>query len=238
MKKAIIITATQGLGFSLQKTSKQYGISSKTYSIGKCGVGESKALPAEKTDYALDISNEVTTKIEDNFDFIVWNTGVFLHKEFSKTTDAEIDTLIDLHYRFPLKIMRNLHQKQTKPYHFIAISSCSSWRMREFEAIYCGLCAAKATFVRNFANELSDNLPGSKVTLINPGGVRTAFYYEEDEPNLEGYLNQEKMSNFIWSSALEQEKTFVEIQYLRNKTSVCGFSEPIIEYGTKCAETI
>ncbi len=238
MSKAIIITASHGLGIAMHHVAKQYSVASKTYGVTKLGIGESDGFDLEKTDYKIDISDNTLVEIDEQFDFIVWNTGVFLHKPFTETSDFEIDTMIALHYQVPLKILRNLHRKQQKPYHLIAVSSCSSWRMREFEAVYCGLCAAKATFVRNFAKELANSLPGSKTTLINPGGVRTPFFYEEEHPQLDGYLNQEEMANFIWKTAIHQENIFEEIQYLRSKQVAEGSGAPIIEYGVKCAETI
>jgi short-subunit dehydrogenase len=238
MRNAIIVTATHGLGITMHHVARDYLIACKTYSVKRQGVGESKGFFLEETNFTVDISDTTIDDIDEQFDFIVWNTGVFLHKLLTETTDFEIDTMIDLHYRTPLKILRNLHRKQQKPYHLIAVSSCSSWRMRELEAVYCGLCAAKATFIRNFAKELENKLPGSKTTLINPGGVRTPFFYEEEYPNLEGYLNQEEMAAFIWKVALKQKKTFEEIQYLRNKNLVDGSGAPIVEYGVRCAETI
>ena len=96
------------------------------------------------------------------------------------------------------------------------IASCSSWRLREQEAVYCGLSAAKATFARNMAADLARERPGSKVTLLNPGGIRTPFYYEQEEEG-EGFIDQVWLAEYIWASVLNQRDTFSELQILREK---------------------
>lgn len=240
MQKAIVLTASRGLGLKLAEHSLSYNIQSQTIGITKKGVGESVDLPAYKTDFLIDIDNSSITELPTTtYNYLVWNTGVFLQKSFSDMLDNDIDVLIDLHYRTPLQIIRKLHNNQQNPYHFIVIASCSSWRIRSNESVYCGLCAAKAAFTRNFANDLSRELPGSKVTLINPGGLRTPFFHEDKEvEDIHNYLNQDELALFIWQTALEQKKGFQEIQYLRNKTTGGNDKLPIIEYGQRMPETI
>lgn len=228
MKKAIILTAAHGIGFKIADLSSHFNINSMIKVINVPGVGEvSGALP-----------NHEYNNFTESFDYLIWSTGVFLQKPLVDTTDYEIDTLIDVHYKMPLKALRDLHTIQTKPYHLIVIASCSSWRLRNNEAIYCGLSAAKATFTRNFANDLTSQLPGSKVTLINPGGLRTPFFYEEESIDNAGYLDQEHLAQFILESATTQEVSYQEVQYLRNKSQTSTSKDPIIEYKTKSPEII
>lgn len=239
-KSAVILTATRGLGIKLAEHSSTFEIISKTIAITKKNIGESLYLPAEKTDLVIDVGHKPNLNMTvEPFDFLVWNTGTFLQKSFACTTEDEIDTLIDLHYRVPLKILQMLHNKQHQPYHLVVIASCSSWRMRKNEAIYCGLCAAKAAFARNFANDLSHELPGSRVTLFNPGGLRTPFFYEDKEVNdIDDYLNQDDLATFVWQTVTEQKQIFQEIQFLRNKSAATQDKKPIIEYGPRIPEII
>ncbi len=235
MKKAIIITASQGLGLKLAQVSAQFKIQSKVHIISEPGVGERH--DQKQTHANIVIKPPLASSLE-GFDYLVWNTGVFLHKALSDTTDFEMDTLIDLHYRKPLKLIRDIHKQNKGPYHFITIASCSSWRLRNDEAIYCGLSAAKAGFARNFANDLTIELPGSKTLLVNPGGVKTPFFYENKAAEAQGYLDQENLAKFIWQTAIDQRVPFEEVQFLRNKNPTTKMSGPIIEFTTKNPEIV
>ena len=238
MEKAIIISASRGLGPELAQVSLEYNIRSETHFVSYPNVGEVSSLKTCNPDYFTDISLPLLPSVFDrDFNYLVWYTGVFLKKSFAETTESELDVLFDLHYKVPVKIIHQLHKQRKNSYHLIVIASCSSWRMRLHEAVYCSLCAAKSTFARTFANELSRDLIGSKVLLVNPGGLRTPFYYENNI-EMDGYLDLENLARFIWKSAKQQEKSFMEIQYLRNKSSVSGDMNPIIELGAKLPETI
>lgn len=238
MEKAIIISASRGLGPELAQVSLEYNIRSQTHFVSYPNVGEASTLKTCNPDYITDISFPFLAPVYDgDFNYLVWYTGVFLKKSFAETTESELDVLFDLHYKVPVKIIHQLHRQKKTSYHLIVIASCSSWRMRLHESIYCSLCAAKSTFARTFANELSRDLIGSKVLLLNPGGLRTPFYYENNN-ELDGYLNPVNLARFIWESAKTQKKSFMEIQYLRKKFSLSSDMNPIIELGTKLPETI
>lgn len=239
MKKAIIVTASYGIGLKLAEVSKQFDIKSEIAIVAKAGIGEPPNSTEKSNKHAA--YGELYSTIDsddDSFDYLIWSTGVFLQKSLSETTDVEMDTLIDLHYSQPLKIIRDIHKKNNKPYHFITIASCSSWRLRHQEAIYCGLSAAKAAFTRNFANDLTAERPGSKIMLVNPGGVKTPFFYEKEIEDTSGYLDQDNLARFIWQTAIEQKKSFEEIQFLRDKNVKSEVGVPIIEFVVKNPETI
>jgi hypothetical protein len=236
MHKALIITASRGLGPELANTSSEYNIASKVHFVTAGDVGENTLLSTCEPDY-ISAKGSVLTSINDEFDYLIWYTVVFLQKKFADTSDEELEVLFDLHYRIPLKLIQQQHKKKTTPYHLIVIASCSSWRMRLHEAVYCSLCAAKATFARTFANELCQDLPGSKVMLVNPGGLRTPLYYENDEP-VTGYLDTPELARFIWHTAKLQTNNFEEIQYLRNKSVKTMQNPPLIEFGSRHPETI
>lgn len=239
MKRALIVTASQGLGLELALISSKFNIQSQVHMVNQKGVGEIINNDAIEPDYLTDASHPyVQQNYSESYDFFVWCTGVFLQKPISKINDFELDTLIDLHYRLPIKIIRDFHTQQKVPYHFIVIASCSSWRLRNNEPIYCGLSAAKASFARNFANDLIKEMPGSKSLLVNPGGLKTPFFYEDPNVSTNGYLNQNKMAEFIWRQSLSQNMPFTEIQYLRDKTNSSEEVEPIIEYGVRSPEIL
>lgn len=238
MGNVSVITATRGIGIALAKHARTLDLSCQTYGVASGAVGVSTHLPAEAVDHLIDIDcqpdlNTVTFKPSS---FLIWSTGAFLKVPLGEMTDTHVDTLSELHYNTPLKLIRRFHQQNTDPYHMIVIASCSSWRLREQEAAYCGLSAAKATFARNVAGDLQRERPGSKVTLINPGGIRTPFYYESEEEG-SGFIDQTWLADYIWSAALNQDTTFDELQILRQKPVVAG-KRPIVEPGQKLPEAL
>jgi len=238
MKNASIITATRGIGIFLAKHAQALGINSQTYGVACGNVGVSNNLPAEKVDHLIDIDckpNLDAVQFQPS-SFLIWSTGAFLKVPLGEMTDSHVDTLSELHYNIPLKLIRRFHQQNTAPYHLIVIASCSSWRLREQEAAYCGFSAAKATFARNVAGDLKRERPGSKVTLINPGGIRTPFYYELEEEGT-GFIDQNWLADYIWSAVLNQKRTFDELQILRQKPIVAG-KPPLIELGQKMPEVL
>lgn len=238
MDRATIVTATRGIGMSLAKQAEKLGMKKETFGICCDEIGVSANLPAEEVDHCIDIGSaynldEVEFKPSR---FLIWSTGVFLKKSFGAMTDKNFDHLSDLHYGVPLKLLSRFHRQTKEPYHLLVVASCSSWRLREDEAVYCGLSAAKATFARNFAGDLIRERPGSKVTLINPGGIRTPFYDELDEEG-EGFIDQAWFSDYLWSTVLRQTTPFEELQVLRQKPVVVG-ALPTVELGQKLPEVI
>lgn len=237
MQNATIITAPHGLGIYLEKEAINLGLQTDTYGISAGNIGISTGIPAQPVDHMIDTKE---TYDLDSIQFmpskyLIWSTGVFLKSPLSEMTDEQIINLSELHYSMPLRLIHRFQQQHKFPYHLIVIASCSSWRLREQEAVYCGLSAAKATFARNIASDLHKGRPGSKVTLINPGGVRTPFYYELEEQG-EGFIDFNWLSKYIWEVALNQNTVFEELQILRKKPVVVG-SLPDILYGQKIPET-
>ena len=236
MNGATIITATRGIGFALAQHANNIGINSTTFGISAGNVGVSQGLSAQPVDHLIDIHSDYDL---DAIQFapsryLIWSTGAFLKIPLSEMTDTQIENLSELHYNMPLRLIHRFHRQQKDPYHLIVIASCSSWRLRDQEAVYCGLSAAKATFTRNFAGDLHRERPGSKVSLINPGGVRTPFYYELDEEG-DGFIDQTWLANAIWSAVFNQENIFQELQILRQKPpTIDGL--PTIEFGQKLPE--
>lgn len=103
--------------------------------------------------------------------------------------------------------------------------------MRENETLYCALKAAKAAFTRNFARELVRDLPGSKVTLVNPGGIKTDFF-EGTNTDTSNFMRPSVVAKIIWDEIGIQEGPFKEIQIMRNDDG-----SPNVSYGSRASES-
>ena len=84
MEKAIIISASRGLGPELAQVSLEYNIRSETHFVSYPNVGEVSSLKTCNPDYFTDISLPLLPSVFDrDFNYLVWYTGVFLKKSFA-----------------------------------------------------------------------------------------------------------------------------------------------------------
>lgn len=236
MSRAVIVGGTRGLGLELCRAAADDGIQPIVYGRS---AEQNEDLPAGAVRHELDLADpEQPSSVEieaEDVDYFFWVAGAFLQKPLEETTDHELQAMSRLHFTGPVTFLRRFHQQKRGPYHLITIASCSAWRLRSNEAIYCGLKAAKAAFTRNFANDLLAARPGSHATLVNPGGLSTPHFWGAYDMDLSGFLDPAAVARFIWNHARGQVHPFDEIQILRRKPVVPGES-PEITFGPRLPE--
>ncbi|MEM9546925.1 MAG: SDR family oxidoreductase [Bacteroidota bacterium] len=238
-KKAIFLGGTKGLGLSLAKKAAHLGM--KPIILGSSAQEEevSKDFPDDNEAYTVDLCNmndvDGAAYGTGSIDYLFWISGVFLKKPLNEVSDFEIRRMTDIHFLGPVTYLRNFLKVQTTPFHLITIASCSSWRLRKNESLYTGLKAAQACFSRNLAEDIAEQLPGSKSLLINPGGLNTPNFWKNENIDTAGFLNPDKVADIIWDHVLNQKTVFQEVQILRKKPVVIG-SDPIIKYGPQKPE--
>jgi NAD(P)-dependent dehydrogenase (short-subunit alcohol dehydrogenase family) len=162
--------------------------------------------------------------------YFFWVAGIHLKKPLLKATLPEMNRMIDVHFRTPMELIKGFHATRQSPYHLVVIASTSSWRLREHETIYCALKAAKAAFARNFARELAEDLPGSKVTLVNPGGLATPNFWGGQD--VSKFMDPSVVAGIIWDKVQSQKKLYRELQIMRRDDGT-----PRITYGPRTPET-
>ena len=234
-KNALIIGGTKGLGFSLASAALTLGI--KSTILGRT-VLNSQILPTGLNSIHFDL-------LEDNWyntlpfdphqdDYIVWVAGIFLKKPLIETTHFEFDSMINLHFRAPVflikEILKERYKNTLKPMHLVVIASCSSWKLREFESVYTAIKAAQAAFARNIVPELLTQLPQSKVTLIQPGGLNTPNFHKSYPIESGIFLEPDVVAKIIWEKVVEQKEIFSEWQILQDKKMPNPVS-PIVQKG-------
>ncbi len=95
------------------------------------------------------------------------------------------------------------------PYHLITIASTSASKIRNNETLYCALEAAKAHGTRNVAGELVRDLPGSKTTLVHPGGMQNGFLAEHGK-DVSNMMPTRAVAEIVWREALCQNGPYDE----------------------------
>lgn len=238
-KKVILLGGTKGLGLSLARNASQMGMQPIIMGTSVDDPQVNKEFPENSVSFNVDLCNlnniDPDVYGEGDIDFLFWVSGVFLKKELRDVSDFEIQRMTEIHFTGPITFLRNFLKVQKKPFSLITIASCSSWRLRQNEALYTALKAAQATFSRNLAEELSETIPGSKSLLINPGGLNTPNFWKNEDIDTEGFLDPDVVAELIWDHILKQDSIFQEVQILRKKPIEIG-SPPIIEYGPKTPE--
>ena len=236
-KTALILGGTKGLGLSL---AGEAGAVRKNIWPVVLGRSSPYNLPFKTRSIKIDLTNQasITNFFQENiyssFDYIFWNAGIFLRKPLSSYSGEELDKMISTHLLGPIQFLRLWHLLQLKskaPYHLITIASTSSWRIRENETLYCALKAAKAAFTRNFARELVRDLPGSKITLVNPGGIKTPNFWQNSGQDISKFMDPDAVAKIIWSEVEGQRDSFKEVQIMRNDDG-----NPNVSYGPRISE--
>lgn len=239
-KKAIILGGTKGLGLAISHILSENNV--EPIILGSSAMFEENVNHYPPNAHYQELNLLDDTQIKNvNFsaygtiDYFFWVAGLFLIKKTEELTDIEIETLTKLHITSPIKLLRKFKNEQKLPCHYVTIASSSSWKLREHQALYCAVKAAKAAFMRNYANDLALEKNNSKVLLINPGGLNTPNFHKNYQINMgSNALNPEKVSQIIWQEMCSQQGTFKEIQLLRNPSG----GEPFITYGPNIPETI
>jgi NAD(P)-dependent dehydrogenase (short-subunit alcohol dehydrogenase family) len=156
----------------------------------------------------------------DEVDHVFWVAGVPLRKQIQDYKVEDVRRLIDTHLFGPTCAFVGLHAylaPRGRPYHVVTIASTSSWRVRTSETLYCALVAGKAHFARTFAAELARDLPGSRATLVHPGGMRTPHFWQGVDQALDNYMDPDLVAGTIWSEVAAQSEVFEEFAVLRNE---------------------
>jgi len=240
VSESLILGGTKGLGLELARESSRLGILPIICGRSVYEDSVSKNFPPGAERLSLDLADDYPDRNlnyvrrmaeEGKTSYFFWNAGIFSRKSFTLTDEKKMDIMINIHLRGPLRAILEFHRAQKNPYHLVVIASTSSWRLRENETIYCALKAAKAAFARNFAGELARDLPGSKVTLVNPGGLKTPNFWSESGQDISKFMEPETVAKIIWDEVRKQTEVFKEIQIIRNDDG-----SPRLEYGPKLPE--
>jgi len=235
-KTALIIGGTKGLGLSLAWEAQRREIWPMI--TGRSVHKSASKFPPNCGWKTLDLTNWLS--VEDFFefyncyDYVVWNAGELIEKPFKDFTLKELLQMTLLHYVGPIEFLRNLitwQREYEKSFHLITISSTSSWRIRDNQAVYCSLQAAKSAFTSNLSRELARDLPGSKTTLFHPGGMKTRLF-KGTKTDTSNFMDTDEVAKIIWNEVENQRTPFHEVQIMRNDDG-----SPNVSYGPRMPES-
>lgn len=214
MKKALIIVAgLEQISIALSEKLTAHDIESQTLSIG-----QALALAPLPPVDAI---------------FIV--AGIFLEKKLVDTQEHEISQLYEHHFLNPILFLQNYFRQNKQPCHLVIIGSCSAWKLQKQQTIYTSIRAAQATFARNFAAELAEDSPGSKISLINLAGIKMPELNGKVFGSDDQFLNPNIAASIIFNQIINQTTVFEENNIMRKKPVIPN-SQPNVLHGPQTPE--
>ncbi|MGG2464371.1 SDR family oxidoreductase [Streptomyces sp. RGM 3693] len=215
-RAAAVIGGTHGLGHQLALRARTAGLTTVVYGRSADTVPTATGFDTRRLDLT-DLDSVRTADIAmPTPAYLFWVAGAFLKKSLVDTEEAELTGLTQLLFTGPVLFLRRLLAAQDGPVHLVTIASSSSWKRREREALYCGLKAAQATLTRNLVPELTAAHPGSRVTLINPGGLAVPDFHTGLEIDYGHMMDPGEVAGIIWDLVRRQTAPFQEAQILRS----------------------
>ncbi len=223
-RRAFILGGTSGLGAELAKLALGEGMNVKI-----AGRMANTCALAKETDPAIATRLELapcdfaagrfgeTIQHGSGYDLLVWCMGVRCKQSFIDMPSEDVERMIRLNLA-PMTLLPWLLRNQrdhNRPLQVIVIGSTTAWKVRPDEAVYGALNAAKAQFTRNLGVELPRDLPGSRVLLINPAGMKTPFW-DGSDTDTSKFLEPSEVARSVWGFASGQIRKFSEFRILRD----------------------
>ncbi len=109
-------------------------------------------------------------------DIVINNAGIFSFREFADTSDAKIQSFIDLHVRATtmISLLFARRFKQRGSGRILNMSSMSCWMPMPGLAMYASTKAYIRVFTRSLHYELKDY--GASATVAAPGAIATSLF--------------------------------------------------------------
>lgn len=208
--RVTILGGTKGLGRELALCALATGchtvVTGRT--IERCGLRE--ALDSDEAKKRLCLvrldmlKDDITmSPHEAPTDIFCWVAGAGHKGPFEAMDRVTLQRLILLQLTAPTLLLQrliNTQKRVQRPLQLVVVSSTSAVRERKNEAAYGMVKAGQAQLARNLGQELPRAIPGSKVFLVYPGGMRTGFY-EGAGVNTDRFMDPAAVAALIWGRA-------------------------------------
>ncbi len=111
-----------------------------------------------------------------SFSHVFWIAGAFPRGPLVEASDDDIDRALNMHQRQMVRFVREFHKQRLLArknlpgdacYSLVVMGSTSIYKLRRDQTINAMAKAGQAAFARNFAAEMHEGLPGSRVILVN-----------------------------------------------------------------------
>ena len=149
--------------------------------------------------------------------------------DFSRQSEGSILAIYRTILVGPTIFLRFLVNELAAPIHLVTIASTTSSKVRLNETVYGAAKAGQAQFARGFHQELVKIQPGSKSTLVHPGGMNTDFY-EGTGIDASEYMDPKLVAAVIVSEVTNQIPGWSEFSIPRSKQPVAVHGTPQVTF--------
>jgi hypothetical protein len=177
-KKVLITGVSRGMGQAIASQLLQEKFSVVGISRTDPGINHAQFQHWKYDLQQLNAVEEISREIKE-LDVLINNAGIGYFRSLANLRDQEIQAMLNLNLRVPILLTKKLLPKLLKSQgHVINIGSQSSLKG---EKMGTGYCATKYG-LRGFSEALFAECRNHqvKVTLINPGIVKTSFFDDKD----------------------------------------------------------
>lgn len=187
-KIALITGGSRGLGKNMAINIAQKGIDViLTYHSNKEEadnvVAEIQALGQKAVAFKLDTSNvksfddffkQVASYLGENrFDFLINNAGTALYAPFAQTTEEQLDTIVNIHYKGVFFLTQKALPLMNDGGRIVNISSGLARFSYPGSSAYASMKGAVEVLTRYLAKELGPR--GIAANIVAPGAIETDF---------------------------------------------------------------
>lgn len=179
--------------------------------------------------------------------FVFWIAGAYQRAPLAEMGDADIEGVLAMHQAAMMKVVRDMHRARlvlrdnragdprfVNPYALVVMGSVSSYLIRKDEEVYAGAKAGQAQFLRTFAKRMREDLPGSRVLLVNCARLGT----KPGEQKLDAggrRIDPGYVSRLVWDLLQDKppeimNRPFTQVNIERNSDG------PVLSYGPQAPE--
>jgi len=219
--RAWFLGGLSGLGLKMREEASRQGI--ETVIFGRSSEWEVDLADRSSVEALCKKIDNIDKQIIQSASFFVWNASIFECASLEKTTD--LNRMIDVNIYSPTRVIQSLIKRKKElqsPIHLITISSRGSWKAWPDLGPYSATKAYQAQLSRCLAREWERDLPGSKVTIVMPAGVKTNIF-RGTKIDTSKFMHPASVANLIWREALGQKKVcdWFNILSRRGEDIVC-----------------